>query len=141
MREARFPPSFAPPASSLRPSGQGRGVARIMTPHQRKALYFIRAYCGRRGQSPSYEEIRRALGLSHRSRVHGLVVSLEARGELTRVPGHSRSLRPVEPLDRLAERLLDNIMEEHPEAGWVKVRAGDIAALDLALAKRPGGRR
>lgn len=112
-----------------------------MTPGQRRALDFIRAYCAARGQSPSYEEIRRALGLSHKSRVHGLVVGLEAQGELTRVPGHARSLRPVEPLDRLAERLLDNIMEERPEAGWVRVRAEDIAALDLALAGRPGGRR
>jgi len=112
-----------------------------MTPFQRRALDFIRAFCNRRGQSPSYEEIRQALGLSHRSRVHGLVVSLEAQGELTRVPGHARSLRPVEPLDRLAERLLDNIAEEDPQAGWVRVRADDIAALDLALARRPGSRR
>lgn len=112
-----------------------------MTPHQSRALDFIRAFCAGRGQSPSYEEIRRALGLSHRSRVHGLVVSLEALGELTRVPGHPRSLRPVEPLDRLAERLLDNAMEEDLEAGWVKVRADDMAALDLALARCPGGRR
>lgn len=110
-----------------------------MTPLQRRTLDFIRAHRAAEGQSPSYEEIRRALGLSHRSRVHGLVAGLEARGELTRVPGHPRSLRPAEPLDRLAERLLDNILEKHPAAGWVKVRAGDVAALDRALAGR--GRR
>lgn len=112
-----------------------------MTSLQRRALDFIRDYCARRGQSPSYEEVRQALGLSHRSRVHGLVTSLEAQGELTRVPGHPRSLRPVEPLDRLAARLLENVVEEHPQAGWVKVRADDVAALDLALVRRPGGRK
>lgn len=109
-----------------------------MTALQRAALDFIRAYCSRRGQAPSYEEIRRALGLSHRSRVHGLVSSLEIRGELTRVPGHPRSLRPVTAVESLARRLLDNAVDSCPQDGWVKVRIDDLAALELALAKRPG---
>lgn len=111
-----------------------------MTPQQCAALDFIRAYRDSRGRSPSYEEIRLALGLSNRGRVHGLVVSLELRGELTRVPGHPRSLRPAEPLERLAGRLLQNALEDRREAGWIKVRAEDVAALERALAGRPDGR-
>lgn len=111
-----------------------------MTSLQRAVLAFVRGYVGGRGRGPSYEEIRRALGLSNRGRVHQLVAGLEARGEVTRVPGHPRSLRPVEPLDRVVDGLLANILERRPEAGWARVREADIAALELALGNRRGRR-
>lgn len=106
-----------------------------MTALQRAALDFICAYHAARGLAPSYEEIRRALGLSHRSRVHGLVASLETQGALTRVPGHPRSLRPVAAVEGLARRMLANALESCPQGGWVKLRASDVAALERALTK------
>ena len=107
-----------------------------MTRKQKRTLDFIRAFVGRQGISPTYREIMTGLGAKSMSQVFNLVVRLEQAGHLTTRPGEVRSIRLTESVDTAAERLLDNIVSENPEADRVVVRAQDIAELDLALSHR-----
>lgn len=51
----------------------------------RQVLEYIRTQIDERGISPSYVEIRDALGLDSKSSVHRIVISLEGRGYVARV--------------------------------------------------------
>lgn len=82
-----------------------------MTPHQANALEFIRAKIERDGASPSYREIREAIGISSVSLIVSIVDALVKDGYLRRL-GHGRprslvlagaNLRAVETVDLLAE--------------------------------------
>lgn len=67
-----------------------------LTPKQRLLLDFIvRYHRERRGVSPSFDEMARALGLASKSGVHRLVEGLVARGALVRMPNQARSLQVV----------------------------------------------
>lgn len=64
-----------------------------LTPAQHNCLLFIAGYLkATGGVSPSFEEIRVALGMASKSGPHRLVSQLEKRGYLRRLPGSSRSL-------------------------------------------------
>lgn len=82
-----------------------------MTPHQANALEFIRTKIERDGISPSYREIREAIGVKSVSLVFSVVDALVSDGYLRR-KGHGRprslvlagaNLRAVETVDLMAE--------------------------------------
>src|SRR5579862_1925389 len=56
---------------ALRPNGGTLGLTR----NQARCLDFIRRYIGERGASPSYDEIRLAMGFANRSAVFRIVGS------------------------------------------------------------------
>jgi|TARA_Y100000361_G_C10977150_1_gene247070 repressor LexA len=64
-----------------------------LTPRQKKLFDFIKSYMKKEPVAPSYEEMMRAAGLRSKSGVHKIVLNLEARGWLTRLPGKNRSIR------------------------------------------------
>ena len=67
-----------------------------LTPKQRLLLDFIVRYQReRRGVSPSFDEMARALGLASKSGIHRLVEGLVARGALVRMPNQARTLQVV----------------------------------------------
>lgn len=72
-----------------------------LTSRQSDILEFIRARVARDGQSPTLEEIGRAMGLPHVSAVLKHVRSLEAKGRLAIEPNRSRGIRLVEAPDAL----------------------------------------
>jgi|GEM_PF-1336298 len=57
-------------------------------------------------ETPSYEEIKNALGLSSKSGVHALVRALEERGFIRRVKGRARAIQLIErpPVDAVEIR-------------------------------------
>ncbi len=64
-----------------------------LTSNQSEMLAYIRGYVkDHDGVSPSFDEMKEALGISSKSYVHRLVVALEERGHIVRIPGHSRSI-------------------------------------------------
>jgi SOS-response transcriptional repressor LexA len=75
-------------------------VARQMSPRpaggvtgrQRDVLEFIRAYHSKHGITPSYGEIMNGVGLASKAGVNRLVVALEERGFITRLPNRARSI-------------------------------------------------
>ncbi|MGN6705818.1 MAG: transcriptional repressor LexA [Rhodanobacter sp.] len=72
-----------------------------LTSRQSDILEFIRARVARDGQSPTLEEIGRAMGLPHVSAVLKHVRSLEAKGRLAIEPNRARGIRLVEAPDAL----------------------------------------
>lgn len=67
-----------------------------LTPCQRDLLGYLQRYEKQHGYTPSYEEMRVALGYGSKSRVHALVVGLEERKAIQRMPGQARSIRVLE---------------------------------------------
>jgi len=81
----------------------------MLTPRQYAAYEFIAGFLERWGFAPSYEEIRRHLGLRSLNAVAKLVAQLRRRGALAPSPLNAkRSLSPVEwgraRSDRVARR-------------------------------------
>jgi SOS-response transcriptional repressor LexA len=66
-----------------------------LTRKQLACLDFIRACHLAHGVAPSFAEICTHLRLRSKSSAHRLVIALEARGAVSRVPGRQRSLMPV----------------------------------------------
>ncbi len=70
----------------------------MLTPRQHTAYEFIAGFLDRRGYAPSYEEIRRHLGVRSLNAVAKLITQLRRRGALAEAPFNAkRSLSPVAP--------------------------------------------
>jgi repressor LexA len=68
----------------------------MLTPRQRAAYDFIESFRTERGYAPSYDEIRRHLGLASLNAVAKLIVQLRRRGQLVAAPPNAkRWLEPV----------------------------------------------
>ena len=62
----------------------------MLTPRQRTAYDFITAFGERHGFAPSYEELRRHLGVASLNAVAKLVAQLRRRGYLTQAPPNAK---------------------------------------------------
>jgi len=62
-----------------------------------QVLQFVGEYITASGYAPSYDDIRKALGLSGRSHVDYYLDALERDGQIERTPHTARSLRVREP--------------------------------------------
>lgn len=73
----------------------------MLTPKQHKLLEFIDTHLQGNGISPSFEEMMHAIDLKSKSGVHRLIIALEERGFLRRLPNRARALeimrRPPNP--------------------------------------------
>jgi len=64
----------------------------MLTRKQHDLLTFIDRRLGQGGISPSFEEMKAALGLQSKSGVHRLINALEERGFIRRLPNRARAL-------------------------------------------------
>lgn len=67
-----------------------------LTRHQRQLLAFLRDENTRSGQMPTYEEMRRHIGLASRSGIARLLGGLEERGHIRRIPNRARAIELVD---------------------------------------------
>lgn len=68
-----------------------------MTPRQAKLFNFIAAFKAQSGGiSPSFDEMKAALGLQSKSGIHRIVGALIAQGKITILPYRARSIDIVE---------------------------------------------
>lgn len=70
----------------------------MLTPKQLQLLRFIHDYVQECGSSPSFEEMRRAVGLRSKSGVHRLVTGLVERGYIRRLRHRARAIELVKPV-------------------------------------------
>ena len=63
-----------------------------ITRQQAATLEFIKTYQERYGASPSYDEIKQAMGFASKTSVHRLVHGLAERGAVQVLPGRHRSI-------------------------------------------------
>ncbi len=64
----------------------------MLTKKQNQLLLFISQQISKDGVSPSFDEMKDALGLKSKSGVHRLVMALEERGFIRRFPNRARAL-------------------------------------------------
>ena len=64
----------------------------MLTAKQHELLHFIQERLDASGISPSFEEMKEALGLKSKSGIHRLISALEERGFLRRLPNRARAL-------------------------------------------------
>src|ERR1051325_1240799 len=68
------------------------GGCRMLTRKQHELLLFIHERLGQGGVSPSFDEMKDALGLRSKSGIHRLVTALEERGFIRRLAHRARAL-------------------------------------------------
>lgn len=64
----------------------------MLTAKQREVLLFVERRLEETGISPSFEEIKNAVGLQSKSGVHRLITALEERGYVRRLRNRARAL-------------------------------------------------
>lgn len=74
----------------------------MLTRKQHELLLFIHQRLGQGGVSPSFDEMKEALGLKSKSGIHRLITGLEERGFIRRLPHRARALE----ITRLPEGML-----------------------------------
>lgn len=66
-----------------------------LTPTQRKTMTFIETFDAKHGYAPSFDEMMGALGLKSKSSIERLVIALEERGHISRIPNRARSITVI----------------------------------------------
>ena len=64
-----------------------------LTDRERQLLDFITGHATSGTRMPSFEEMAAHLGVKAKSHVHRIIVSLERKGHVKRIPGHARAIR------------------------------------------------
>ncbi|HEY9093136.1 transcriptional repressor LexA [Parasphingorhabdus sp.] len=90
----------------------------MLTPKQHELLCFIHNRLEESGVSPSFEEMKDALGLKSKSGIHRLISALEERGFLRRLPNRARALE----VTKLPEG--GNLTPQHAETASNVVNIG-----------------
>ncbi len=78
----------------------------MLTKKQHELLRFIHQHLSQNGVSPSFDEMKDALGLKSKSGIHRLITGLEERNFIRRLPHRARALevlRLPEDLGQLAQ--------------------------------------
>lgn len=80
-------------------------VRMAITRRQSELYDFVSRFVSENGYSPSYEEIRKGLGLNSLATVHKHITNLEKKGLLTRDYNRSRSIDLLPPKGRLKQSM------------------------------------
>ena len=75
----------------------------MLTSKQKELLVFIDARLQQTGVPPSFEEMKEALALQSKSGVHRLIMALEERGFIRRLPHRARAIEVIKLPDAMTE--------------------------------------
>ena len=82
----------------------------MLTRKQLELLLFINERLKEEGVPPSFEEMKEALNLQSKSGIHRLILALEERGFLRRMPNRARALEVL----KLPESHSPSLAAKHP---------------------------
>ena len=100
----------------------------MLTKRQHELLLLIDRRLREDGVSPSFEEMKDAVGLKSKSGIHRLITALEERGFIRRLPNRARALEVLR-LPETAEANVSMLKPETEPAGTVELpKYGKIAA-------------
>ncbi len=88
----------------------------MLTKKQHQLLLFIRDRLARDGVAPSFDEMKEALDLQSKSGIHRLIMALEERGFLRRLPHRARALEVI--------KLPENMPAPRPHSDRAPDRTG-----------------
>src|SRR3954470_21180872 len=98
----------------------------MLTKKQYELLLFINERLNEQGVSPSFDEMKEALGLRSKSGIHRLITGLEERGFIRRLPHRARALEVLKlPENRTAEGPAPSL-QENPATFAPNVIRGDF---------------
>src|SRR5262249_56411908 len=75
----------------------------MLTEKQKELLVFINARLQATGIPPSFDEMKEALELQSKSGVRRLIIALEERGFIRRLPHRARAIEIIKLPDAMAE--------------------------------------
>lgn len=99
----------------------------MLTSKQRDLLVFIHSRLQESGVSPSFEEMKEAIGLRSKSGIHRLVNALEERGFIRRLAGRARALEIIK---------LPSASAQDKSSFTPMVMDGGLGADEVGLVKR-----
>lgn len=82
----------------------------MLTRKQYELLSFINERLDQSGVSPSFDEMKDALGLKSKSGIHRLITGLEERGFIRRLPHRARALEVVKLPDNMGGGAKGNVV-------------------------------
>ena len=106
----------------------------MLTAKQHELLHFIQERLDTSGISPSFEEMKEALGLKSKSGIHRLISAFEERGFLRRLPNRARALEVLKVPDaaKPVRNDRDNIVPLRKPAPAIRpIAANDIVEVPL----------
>lgn len=106
----------------------------MLTAKQHELLHFIQQRLDASGISPSFEEMKEALGLKSKSGIHRLISALEERGFLRRLPNRARALEVLKIPEsaKATPATRDNVVPLRKPAPALKpIAANDIIEVPL----------
>ena len=107
----------------------------MLTAKQHELLHFIQERLDASGISPSFEEMKEALGLKSKSGIHRLISALEERGFLRRLPNRARALEVLkvpEAAKPAVRNDRDNIVPlRKPVPALRPIAANDVVEIPL----------
>ena len=104
----------------------------MLTIKQRELLNFLEIYENKYKASPSFDEMREALGLASKSGIHRLISGLEERGFIRRLANRARAIKIIRN-----GREKENIsVNKKNEINVVKSEFGMSAQIELPLLGR-----
>ena len=74
----------------------------MLTRKQKELLDYLTAHAEKSEVSPSFDEMRDALGLASKSGIHRLVSGLEERGYIRRLANRARAIKILKPVSSAA---------------------------------------
>lgn len=105
----------------------------MLTAKQHELLHFIQQKLDTSGISPSFEEMKEALGLKSKSGIHRLISALEERGFLRRLPNRARALEVLKvPEAAKTAPVRENVVPlRKPAPALRPIAANDIVEVPL----------
>jgi repressor LexA len=103
----------------------------MLTTKQKELLVFIHARLQETGVPPSFEEMKEALDLQSKSGVHRLIMALEERGFIRRLPHRARAIEVIK---------LPDAMHAHGGHGEGAARSGFNPSVIEGSGRRPASR-
>ena len=94
----------------------------MLTKKQLELLKFLEKKITSSGISPSFEEMKHALGLRSKSGIHRLICALEERGFLRKLPHRARSIEILRSPSSLVDSKPDQKRPELTEIRSSKLR-------------------
>jgi repressor LexA len=127
----------------------------MLTSKQKELLTFINERLQETGVPPSFDEMKEALSLQSKSGVHRLIIALEERGFIRRLPHRARAIEIIKLPDAMSDGagqqrragFSPNVIEgsgrraapqlSSPPPGYADVRAGSVPLMGRIAAGVP----
>ena len=112
----------------------------MLTRKQHQLLIFINQRLDETGVSPSFDEMKEALGLKSKSGIHRLITGLEEREFIRRLPHRARALEVLRLPDdvsvRAGQKFSPRVIEGGGAARKADTSSGDNSSVQLPLLGR-----